>query len=268
MRFVVSLFFVSTFYGQILPPTTTVERTSAYIQPATVQPGSSPTTINLVVDTQPSGGDQIEIVTSDPGIVVSLVTPSGMQVTAATAASLGISWTTSSANDNDYSDFLDPFSIPGTHTSIELPAGSVSGMYQVVADGRNIENEAGILIQYFSPSLVVFGAATDSASYRVGESVTLAGFLSDGAMPIQNASVTAEAYYASPVSASISNFQLISQQDLGDGTTSLTYSAQINNSGFAANGVVAAASSNDPSVSVDSGNLFSETSQLTSRGQA
>jgi hypothetical protein len=253
--FAVAWFCLASTQAQILPPPATVGRASTSTQAAAVAPGAAPTAVSVIVDSIPAGGDQIEVVASDPAVSISLVLPGGATVNDANAGSLGINWAIQTVNIFDVDDFVDPSTIPGTHVSIQLPPGSPPGTYQIQANGSQLTAAAALLVQYFSSSSILFGAATDSSLYRLGQTVTLAGILSDGSTPIQNASVTAQAFCLTPIAATVGNYQLLNQQQVGDSLITYTYTAQLTNSGGDASSVEAALTSTDQDVQIDSGTL-------------
>ncbi len=58
-----------------------------------VPANSSSTLLSFTFEGDSAGNNVFEVATSDPGVVVSLVLPSGMKVTSANAASLGFTFT-------------------------------------------------------------------------------------------------------------------------------------------------------------------------------
>jgi len=76
---------LATMRAQILPPPTVIGRSSTNTQAVVVQAGAAPTSANITVDSIPAGGDQIEVVATDPAISISLVLPGGASVNGANA---------------------------------------------------------------------------------------------------------------------------------------------------------------------------------------
>jgi hypothetical protein len=137
-----------------------------------------------------SGNNVFHIVTSNPGIVVSLVLPSGTEVTSANAASLGFTYTV--LGDNTGMDIESIFSLPGTQTLIQVPGGQASGVYSIKANASSVNAASGIIAAYYPSSNVRAAITTNSSAYKVGDTVVLSGLVFDSTNSITGATVQPE----------------------------------------------------------------------------
>ena len=162
-------------------------------------------------------------------------------MTISNAASLGFGFNVSAPGTLDDAEIPSVFSIPGTHTVIQIPPGQPSGVYRIKADATNATKDSAILATYFSSSTTKVAATVDSAHHKIGDSVILSGLVFDGATPITNASVTAAISSPVLVSAqtSIGNYQLAGQQIVSTDVTDYSYTATLTNTGAALQGVTA-----------------------------
>lgn len=92
-----------------------------------ITPGSVSTGFQFVLDSVPDGGDLLDINYAEPALVLSLVRPDGVEITAANAASLGYSFQVSPPGE--LANLQGSFSADGYHLLIQLPAGQPSGTY-------------------------------------------------------------------------------------------------------------------------------------------
>src|SRR5262249_2224982 len=102
---------------------TTLVLTATDVQQAVVAAGSPSTLLSFAVEGDATGDNSIDVVTGNPAMVVSLILPSGFEVTAANASSLGFSFATSPPGTNDSAEIPSFLSLPGTHTTIQIPGG-------------------------------------------------------------------------------------------------------------------------------------------------
>lgn len=141
--------------------------------------------------------------------MVSLILPSGAEVTSANAASLGFTFTVVAPGGFAGSGLPSILSLPGTHTIIQVPSGQVSGVYKIKADATNANADSGMIATYVPSSTVRTSATTDSANYKAGDTVILSGLIFDDTTPITGAIVTASV--STPVSlasqATLGNYQ-------------------------------------------------------------
>lgn len=124
---------------------------TVYAQPPGAEPVSIPITplfatatsaapstlnyVNVIVDASANGGDLIDVTASNPQLPVSLILPSGVEVTPINASSLGFSvYQQTNVSASGGNGFVLPFDTLGTHTAFTLPPGSVAGTYQVKLD--------------------------------------------------------------------------------------------------------------------------------------
>jgi hypothetical protein len=133
----------SLMIGQVTPIPPSIDRAAFNTQAGVINPGAAPTMLSIVAYPAAAGGDQIEIVLGDPVAGLTLILPNGATVTAGTAASLGLTWTTQTFALSDLRDIINPFTIPGTHVSIQLPTGAAAGTYQIQALQRPFSTTYG-----------------------------------------------------------------------------------------------------------------------------
>jgi hypothetical protein len=237
--------------AQIGPfPSASVPLSGVSNQVVALPMGPNPVLTNLVVDTVAAGGDTIDADVGDPAVVISLITPGGVEITSANASSLGFTFAAYTADGLASLDSYSLFTTSGTHTLIQFPAGQSPGAYQIKANTSAAAADTGMYLTYYSPSNVRAGAVTDATAYRTGDFVILSALVFDGGGAIQSASVSASALPFLPLQGSIGNYQLASQQSVASGFTIYTYTAQLTNSGASATSVSANASSSDPNTVV------------------
>lgn len=202
---------------------------------------SGSTLLSFTVEADSTGKNLFDVATSDAGVVVTLILPSGTEVNNANAASLGFGFSVTPAGSLNGSEIPSVFLIPGTHTVITIPAGQVSGVYKIKLDASAANTESGVFATYFSSSTVRTAATTSSANYRTGDTAILSALVFDGATPVTGASVNASV--SAPVSlvgqTVVGNYQLVSQQAVNSNLTDFSYTATLTNSGGAVQGVQA-----------------------------
>lgn len=158
---------------------------------ASVPPQSQATTVDLTVDESPEGGGVIDVLATQPGLVISLVLPTGVEVTATNAASLGFGFEIYTIAPEAPSLLISPMLTPGTHTVFELPPGQVSGVYHVKADSTGVATETGLIVSYHSSSQVRAALTTTGAVYKPNDAVVLSALVFNGSTPVTGAAVTA-----------------------------------------------------------------------------
>lgn len=119
-----------------------------------VPAGSPAVLIPFVADPSAAGGDVFDTMCSDPAAIVTLILPNGTEVSVANAESLGFFYTVIQDGSFARSQILSPFSMPGTHTIIKLPALSPAGNYQIKVNGSSVAEDAVALTTYYSSSTV------------------------------------------------------------------------------------------------------------------
>lgn len=222
-------------------PYATGQLTATDAQGSIVPAGSTSTLLTFTLEADTTGKNFFDAATSDPAVVVSLILPSGTEVTSANAASFGFTFTV--VPDGSYAGAEIPsvFAFPGTHTSIQVSAGQVSGIYKIRANASAASADSGILATYFSSSTVGVTATTNAVNYLVGGTVVLSGLVFDGVTPITGATVTAAV--SAPVSlagqASLGNYQLVSQQVVNSTLSDFSYTVTLTNTGPALQSVLA-----------------------------
>ncbi|MGI8746209.1 MAG: hypothetical protein ACR2NN_27235 [Bryobacteraceae bacterium] len=174
-RFLLAMLLGTTFAAaQTVPISAATVQLSGYDTRGAAVPANSPATLlPFTVEGDTTGDNTFDIATSDPGVVVSLILPSGVEVTSANAVSLGFTFTLQTDQDMAIEDNSAIFSLPGTHTIIQVPAGSPSGTYVVRANATPVNAASAVVATYFASSTVRAGALTDASSYKVGDQVIL-----------------------------------------------------------------------------------------------
>jgi hypothetical protein len=255
--FLLTIFGVVSALAQIVPTQSTISAHSTSTQTVYVPASSTPTLFNLTVDSGSSGGDLIDVLTTNPAVLISLITPAGVEMNANNASNYG--FTISTYTSDGSSDSPNPLVSAGTHTLIQFPTSQSSGSYKIKADSSAAGSDDVMTFQYYSSSDVVIGALTDSTSYRLGDNVIGSVLLFDGA-PIQGATITGEVTARIAIPASLGGFQLVSQQTASSTTTLYTYTAQITDRGADAADVTADVSSTDPTIVVQGPLAFGDVS--------
>lgn len=111
---------------------------SAYdARSAQVPAGSATTLLAFTLETDQTGDNKFHVITSDPNVLVSLILPSGVEINAGNATSLGFTFQAISADDIAAEDVPSPLSLPGYHTVIQVPASQPSGAAAVTSAERS-----------------------------------------------------------------------------------------------------------------------------------
>jgi hypothetical protein len=153
--------------------------------------GTTAGVIPFLADPQTSGGDILDIVTTNANATISLVLPSGLEINSSNAAAQGFGYQVLPNGTMTNSPIPSVFSTSGTHIVIKFPASSVPGNYQIKIASPPQPDDYLVVASYFSSSTVHAGLVTDSPHYQVGDRVVISGLLFDGSTPITGASVTA-----------------------------------------------------------------------------
>ena len=231
-------------FGQGVPYSSATLSLSSNNTQAVQIPANTPSTLlSFTVEGDSTGGNTFDVLTSDPGIVVSLIVPSGVEVTSANAASLGFTYTVVPNGTLSEIEIPSLLSMPGTHTVIQIPGGQPSGIYQVTANASTVNVPSGIVATYFSSSTVGVTGTTDAANYATGGTVILSGLAFDGSTPVTGATVTAAISTPASLSgqATVGNIQLVSTQSVSPTLSDYSYSATLTNAGPAVQLVTAEA---------------------------
>ncbi len=173
------------------------------VRSALIQPGTASTLLPFVVDPSGQGGDLFQILSSEPGAIVTLILPNGTEVSSSNAASLGYQYDVIPAiNPNLNADTPpSPFSNPSTQTLITLPQTVPAGNYQVKVNASTPTRKTLIVATYFSTSAIITSVVTDEEDYKVGDTVVVSAFVFNNTTPITNANVVATGGDASIPSA-------------------------------------------------------------------
>jgi len=198
---------------------------------ARVEQGAT-VSLSMTLDPSSAGGDVLDIAVTDPGVVITLVTPAQAAITASTAANYGITWSNLSIAP-DSLPFPTPLNKFGNHTVIALPAGFSPGTYQISADAAAAAGSSIVSTSYFSSSAVVAALSASSKTLAVGDQVVLGGLILDADTPIAgaNASVSVMPEINIGSQASISGYTLISSAAVDSARIADTYTATLTNNG-------------------------------------
>jgi hypothetical protein len=231
-------------FGQGVPYSSATLSLSANNTQAAQIPANTPSTLlSFTVEGDTTGGNSFDVLTSDPGIGVSLILPSSLVVTSTNAASLGFTFTVLPNGTLSEVEIPSLLSQPGTHTVIQVPGGQPSGGYQIQANASSVSATSAVAATYFSSSTVGVTVTTDAANYQSGATVIISGLVFDGATPVTGA--TATAAISTPVSlasqATVGNIQQVSSQAISSTLTDYSYSATLTNTGAAVQMVTAQA---------------------------
>ncbi|HJT66463.1 MAG TPA: proprotein convertase P-domain-containing protein [Pyrinomonadaceae bacterium] len=184
-----SLLFCAICSAQVITPSQVNVKLSALDSRAAVVTAGTSQQIAFTADPTAAGGDLFHVVSSIPGATVSLILPSGTEITAANAVSLGYSYDVLE-NDEDPREVLSLLGAVGTHTLIELPAQSVAGTYSLKIVAPAGPEDTAVIASYISSSAVRTGLVTQSSWYRIGQTVVFSALVFDGETPVNNATVT------------------------------------------------------------------------------
>jgi hypothetical protein len=192
------------------------------------------TYLDLVVDPSIPGGDAIDVVSSSEVVVVSLMLPSGTEVTPANGVSLGFTVLHEVVTQQliEQTKRVGVFDQIGTHTTFLLPPSSPGGVYRVKANSTTEATVTGLRAGYISLHGVKVGVGMTSISVAPSEPAVITAYVFSGTTPVNNAVATATIIPPTDLNASssIGNFQLISQTTQG-GYTKYLHSADFTTSG-------------------------------------
>ncbi len=251
--------FSLTAHAQIAPVKSgTLAMTNWDTKTGLLPANTASTLFNFTIESGTAGKDVIDVNCASAQAVVSLVTPGGVEITAANATSLGYTFTTVAAGTQDDDDIISPMTLPGTHTVIEFPTPASPGVYKIKANTTGVSSATSLMAVYFSSSQVRLGAAANAMEYKVGDTVVLSGVLRDDNIAVNGATLTASISAPLDISqqVSIGPYQLVSQQAADADDTDFTYTAQLTNSGPARTSIVATLNVDDPSLEIIDGALI------------
>jgi uncharacterized protein (TIGR03437 family) len=224
-----ALLLLSTVSAQVMNPVqqniTLTGRDGAAVL---VAAGAPTTLIPFMADPSSSGDDLFDINASDPAAVVSLILPSGLEVTAANSVALGFAFVMVPGGAFSSRMIPTPFAAPGIHILIRLPPGLPPGTYSVKLDGAAATAAFLATATYYSSSSVRTAVTTNGSSFRVGDSVVLSGLVFDGSAPVAGATMTARindpTSAAAPVTVTLADAGPLDAAP-GDGVYTGTYAA-------------------------------------------
>jgi hypothetical protein len=158
-----------------------------------IQPGISSSLMTFTVDPATNGGDRFHIISTNTNAIITLVLPSGTEVTASNAQSLGFSYETVPADSSEPDSLIPtPLLNPGAQTLIELPTAPQAGTYQVKVNTLSASGVSLVVANYYSSSLVTAGLAVDKETYKTGETIVFSALVFNDLAAITNAVVQAE----------------------------------------------------------------------------
>ena len=102
-----------------------------------VPANSSSTVLSFTLEGDTTGLNAFDVATSDSGVAVSLILPSGTEVTSANASGLGFTFTIIPENASS-DEVPSVLALPGTHTLIQIPGGQPSGVYNIKANATRL----------------------------------------------------------------------------------------------------------------------------------
>lgn len=180
---------------------------------ATAAPGA-PAVITFLADPLPDGGDTFDVVCPDPRAVVTLVLPSGTEVTAANAESQGIAHAVLATGAAP----AEVFALTGTHTLFTLGAGSLPGEYRLRIAAADAEVPA--IASYQSSSAVRAGLAAGDDTVPAGAPVNFTAAVFDGPARLMDASLEVAIFPRDNFSAAPLRLPLLAdafKEDIGEG---------------------------------------------------
>jgi hypothetical protein len=210
-------------------------------QAQTLSTAGGPALFTFTADPSLAGGDLFHVMTSDPAVVVSLLTPGGTEINAGNADSLGYSYA-----NLDGRQFVSsipwPFLPQGTHTLIVLPPSSMPGSWQVKVDASAASAPVVAIVEYLSSSTIRAGLTAGAGHFQMGDTAILAGLVFDDVMPVTGAAATVA--IGDPTDTLTPPAQ-VKLTDSGGGvysgtftpTKTVTFTAMMNVSGASASGI-------------------------------
>lgn len=160
-------------HGQIGPsPAPTIVATNYDVQTVRVPAQSSSTQVAMTLAPATNGGDVLDVSTSDPSVVMSLILPGGQELTTANAASFGYTFSPVASGSTDTVDIASPVIAPGTHVVMTFPAGQVAGTYTVKLNASATATDSAATVYYLSAGTEEMAVATDSSLYSMNNHFT------------------------------------------------------------------------------------------------
>ncbi len=161
--------------------------TNRDLRATTVSPALGPATLVFTADPSLAGEDVFDVVSSDAGVVVTLLVPNGVEIGRDNASGQGFRYEVLQAGAFANGMIPGSLAVPGTHTVIQLPGNAMPGSYIIKIDPSAAAGNTLVIASYFSSSTVRAGLLTGKASYQVGEYVVLSGMVYDGSTPVTGA---------------------------------------------------------------------------------
>jgi len=144
---ILSLWCASFADGQNVPALPTTVALPGYdVRGSGIPANLASTLLSFTVEGDTAGNNVFHVVTSDPGVIVSLILPSGTEITSSNAASLGFTYTV--LPDGTGSDVDSVFALPGTQTLIQIPGGQISGTYSIKANAATVNTDSVVIASY------------------------------------------------------------------------------------------------------------------------
>lgn len=156
---------------------------------AMLKPGDSPLELPYMADPAPGGGDVFHCILSDDGAVVTLLTPSGEEISESNGEAQGYTFSAFEGIQNN-SYLVGPASIPGFHTFIELPPGAKPGNYRLKVAPGALKKSATVRSFYNSSSSIRVALAPGVSAVQAGDPIAFSAMVYDGSAPVAGATVT------------------------------------------------------------------------------
>jgi hypothetical protein len=156
---------------------------------AVLKPGDAPLELPYKADPSPGGGDVFHAVVSANGAIVTLLTPSGVEITEGNAESQGYVLTAFQGLENS-GYIMGPAAIPGFHTFIELPPGAQPGDYRLKVTPAALSKPATVRTFYNSSSNIRVALAPGAQTVTSGSGIAFSAIVFEGDAPVVGATVT------------------------------------------------------------------------------
>ncbi|MCW5962774.1 MAG: hypothetical protein KIT83_01945 [Bryobacterales bacterium] len=250
--------------GQVRPITGEFPLSSAAAKADAVPAGEEAFEIPIVLDPNPSGKDFIHIFRDQPAAAISVRTPTGTVLTAATAATHGFNWqeaniqVDSVAMEDDSDGFGPDVTAEGAHTLLMFPPSQAAGTYVIVVDSRSVTEVTSLQITAHLDSPIAVTTSSDASDYRLGDPVTVAAVVFENGQSVVNVTATATVvgYRYVTGDVTVGGFSLESKTDLGNGLSRYAYKVSLtNNTGNSQWRFVATADTFDDEVRIIRGSL-------------
>jgi hypothetical protein len=171
--------------------------------------------------------------------VITLVPPSGAEVTEANATGQGYTFGRITVS-SESAIVLGPAGLPGETWRFGLPESAVSGAYRVKVNATACSYTVVVNSTYLSPSRVQLAAISPTLPVNPGTEVDIAGILLDSGAPLTGGTVKAKiwAVYDVTPQVSFTNIRQVAARSIDSETTEVEYALDATNSGTPLEGVI------------------------------